>query len=496
MPTGGAHTHAGRVETHLDAIRRRDLWILICFLISRALYYASGIRFQTNRLATNFQFLDLTLLRDRLWETLYYCHGQPPLMNAIIGLCLKVSPTHYGGWLHAFYMLLGAGSALLLYRVMVYLGVSDRLAFLFTLLFIASPGCVLFENYPLYEYEMMFLLLLSCVLLQKLVERPSTRLSFYFFTAWAALAWIRSIYHLYVLILVAAVLVAYLWKARFQVLTGAAVPILSVLILYLKNWMVFGLFGASSWLGANLIVVSAHQISPAEKLEMVRQGHASELVLLDPGESPPAYRRFIPDVPKTGIPILDEDMKQTGGGPNTNNLVYLKIDPQYRQVAKQVLREHPKAFLKSFSIALFCYFLPPTDYFHFEESRAAIRPLDRVLNVFVYGQFAETTRKGLRELQASGQGAKLVLYTGTFLIVMVPLLLGWGVYLAWKTRPRNALMLYLLFHIVFVLTVTTLLSSFENNRYRFPTDPMYVALFATMVQAIITTRSSRMAMAK
>ena len=55
---------------------------------------------------------------------------------------------------------------------------------------------------------------------------------------------------------------------------------------------------------------------------------------------------------------------------------------------------------------MFCYFLPPTDFFHFEESRGAIRPLDRAINLLVYGQFAETSRKGCGSCLASGQGAQ------------------------------------------------------------------------------------------
>lgn len=475
------------------------LWLLLAFAVSRVLYFAAGIRFQTNRLASDIQFLDLALLRTRLWETLYYCHSQPPLMNAIVGLFVKLSPEHYGILMHAFYIVLGALSTLLLYQLMRYLNVGERVAGILTIAFIASPGCVLFENYPLYEYEMMFLLLLSSVLFYKLVTQPSAKLSLFFFSTLAALAWIRSLYHLYVLLLIAGAVCVFLWKDRYKVLAGAALPILSVAALYFKNLLVFGFFGCSSWLGPNMIVISAHQLNPAEKAELVRQGAVSELVNIDPGDNPDKYGRFLPaPVAPTGIPILDENVKQVGGGPNVNNLIYLKLDPVFGALGKTVLRLKPKTYLQSLAIAIFCYALPPTDFFHFEQAREALWPFERAMNIVVYGQFLETTRAGLREILASGEGATLPFYTGSFLLVIIPVLLGWGGWLTWQSvrghalsRAQVGLLVYLLFSILFIFATTTLLSSFENNRYRFPTDPLYVILWATLLTRLLQRRKVR-----
>lgn len=464
------------------------LWIVVCYFVSRALYYAVGVRFETKYIAANFQFLDLALLKGRLWETLYYSHVQPPLMNAITGLFLKLFDNGYGTAFHVFHMVLGAGSSMLLYKIMLDLAVGPRIAFALTLAFMASPGCILWENYPLYEYEIMFLLLLSGLLIFRLFRQPSLFGSFLFFSALATLGWIRSIYHPYLLAIFAAVFCVFLKHARSQVLAGAAIPFASLMALYFKNLVVFGFFGCSSWLGANMVVMTAHNLNPEDKAQLIRAGQLPQIARMEPGDAVAEYRRVLPPVLATGIPILDEDVKQLGGGVNTNSMVYLRADQPNRAVAKQVLRIRPGAYLQAVAIAAFCYFLPPSDFFHFEENRAAIRWLERPMNVLVYGQFLETTRKGLRELKAQGAGAKLILYTGSFLIVMVPLLLAWGVFAAWTgwrtgslNRPQLALLLYLLFHILFVMGTTTLLSSFENNRYRFPTDPLYVVLFSMLL---------------
>ena len=469
----------------MPRFRAPHVWLLVCFAVSRVLYFVAGVRFQTPHLATNFQFLDLALLRTRLWETLYYSHVQPPLMNAILGAILKLFPDHYGPAFHVFHLILGAASTLLLYQLMLDLGLAARLAFILTAIFMTLPGCVLWENYPLYEYELMFLLLLSSWAFFRLFRQPSTGWSLLFFTSLAALAYIRSLYHVYLLFAFVAVVWFVLQKARTQLLLGAAVPVVAVLALSLKNLAVFGFFGCSSWLGANMIVVTAHQIAVDDKAQLIRAGKLSPMADVEPGDDVARYRPFVGEVPLTGIPILDEDTKQAGGTVNTNHMVYLKADAMNRELAKQSLRLRPKGYLQSVGIAIFCYFLPATDFFHFDDNRAVIRPLDHAANVLVFGQFRETTRKGLRDLKAKGAGASLLLYTGTFLIVLVPLLLGWGTLLAWRsTGPMQALVIYLLFQIVFILITTTLLSSFENNRYRFPTDPMYALLLGTLISRL------------
>jgi 4-amino-4-deoxy-L-arabinose transferase-like glycosyltransferase len=463
-------------------------WLLVCFAISRVLYLAAGVHFQTKYIVSNFQFLDLACLRTRMLETLYYSHVQPPLMNAVLGVILKVFPTAYGEAFHAFHVLLGAGATLLLYQLMIDLAVRERIAFYVTLAFMLLPGDVLWENYPLYEYQLMFFLLLSSWALFRLYRQPSAKMSLVFFGALAALAYIRSLYHVYLLIAFVAILCWSLRPAWRAVLAGASVPVLAVLTLYLKNLAIFGFFGCSSWLGANMVVVTAHNIDPEDKAQLIAEGKLPPMSRLEPGDDVAFYAPFVGPLDPTGIQVLDEYTKQEGGYVNTNSMVYLKADPLNREIAKVSMKVRPQAYFKAVGIGIFCYLLPSTDFFHFDDNRAPIRILDRATNVLVFGQMRETTRKGLRDLRAQGAGLSLLLYTGIFMIVVIPVLLGWGLLLAWKgypglplTVPQNALLIYLLFHITYIIGTTVVLSSFENNRYRFPTDPMYAVLLGTLL---------------
>lgn len=471
-----------------SGLKRPYLLIILAFAVSRALYYWAGVRFDTEALKLNFQFIDLDLLRSRLFESVYYFHMQPPLMNLVIGTCLKISSTYYAAVLHGLHMLLGLFSGVLLYRTMVYLNVGSSLAVTLTILFLVSPGCVIYENFPMYEYIIMFLLLSSGVCLYSVMQQPSTWKAFLFFSLLAILVWIRSLYHPMLLLAIAG-LIGINPKLRKVVLLGVIVPFLVALVPYVKNSAVFGVFTSSTWLGYALATCTIHQLTAEEREALIQAGRISPLARVEAPSPVVYYRPFFPDLKPTGIPVLDQESKGDGGGMNTNNLVYLKAEPTYRKDSLQVLRYAPNAYARSVAIAWFCYFLPPTDFFQFHENRAAVQPIERWVNAIIFGQIMETSRKGLRELKEEGEAWQLPLYTGLVLMVMIPFLLTAAAWLLWRgirrgslTPAQIALFAYILFNILFLMLTTNFLSSFENNRYRFPSDPLYIVLLAVVLQ--------------
>ena len=486
---------AQRAENHdLDGQREGGLfyspytWITAAFMLSRALYYWAGIRFDTHILASNFQFIDLQLLRTRLFESLFYFHMQPPLMNLLVGTAIKAFPDHYGAALHAVYLAAGLSSAIFLYIVMRRLGVSQAISSSLTILFAISPASILYENYPMYEYLIMCLLLASSVVLYKLILQPNFWLAFVFFSLLAALAWIRNLYHLFYILGIAAALAFFLTKQRNMILAAAAFPFATVLALFLKNLLVFGLFSSSSWLGQNLLTVTIHQLTDSEKTSLIEQKKLAEIARVETGAPVADYRPFFPDVKPTGIPVLDQEVKSSGAV-NTNNMLYLKADLAYRKAALQVLRHYPVAYVRSLVIAWFAYFRPPTDFFQFEDSRVPIRRFDRMFNLVVFGQLREANNKELRVLRSQGRSISLALYTGIFLIAGFPFLFFWGlIYLIQGIRrrtlprPQIGLLIFIILNIAYIVITTNFLSSFENNRYAVPSDPLYVALLGLCLQ--------------
>ena len=459
----------------------------LAFLISRVFYALAGVRFETNLVQFNFQFMDVDLMKHRLAESLWYYHMQPPLHNLMVGLIVKAFPNNYGPPLHILFMAMGLASAFLLYRLMRILKVPAWLASTVTILFVVSPGCVLFENFPMYEYPIMLLLLGQSVALYELLRNPRWGWSLLFFSLLAALALLRAFYHLAYLVAVAAALAIYFKTNRKMILATSALPILLVFALFTKNLMLFGFFGSSSWGGNNLPTVTTHNLTPEECKSLVAAGKLDPFGCIEGASPPEAYRAWIAPRKPTGIPVLDQERKSTGEV-NLNNSIYLETGPRYTQTALQVLRYYPQAYLRSVAIAWFCYFRPPDDFFQFEENRARISGLARLSDLLLFGEWRQASGKELRSLQARGGSASLLLYTGIFLIVAIPaILLATAIlwFHDWRLGENSRIRLYVIafmvLQIVMVAGIANFLSSFENNRYRFPTDPLYLALAAMLI---------------
>jgi hypothetical protein len=101
----------------------RYAWIIGAFVLSRVLYFWAGIRFDTHILVSNFQFIDLPLLRTLLFESLFCFYMQPPPMYLLVGTAIKAFPDDYAA-LHALCLASGLNSAILLYIIMPRLGVN------------------------------------------------------------------------------------------------------------------------------------------------------------------------------------------------------------------------------------------------------------------------------------------------------------------------------------------------------------------------------------
>jgi hypothetical protein len=466
-------------------MRERTLYALLAmvFAVSRLGYYLLGVRFDARPVLHYYQFADPELLKHRLFESLFYLHVQPPGWNFYTGAVLKFFPTSYPAVFHFVYLLLGLGICWSIYHLMRLLGVGRWLAFTLSAWFIVSPGVVLFENYMLYELLVSFLLLAAAVALLHFVQDAGLVWALVFVAALFGLVMVRNFFHLAYFVAIVGAL-AYLFSARRRtVFLCAALPLLAILGLYAKNWILFGSFSGSTWMGMNMDVITSHQLTGTEAREFVRRGVISAVSLVDLGSPIALYGRAIQMPPRTGIPVLDDCVTSTGAT-NFNCMAFFQVRQIYTRDGLALLRNYPVVFLRSVEAAWFSYFLPPGDFPFFDLNRPRIHAIDRFWNLVFFGQFKEANnRKELRRLAAHGEGASLVLYTGVFLMIGLPLLWLWGIYylltgLRGKTlEPPAAILIgFLLLNIAYITAIANFLSSFESNRYRFPLDAFYLIL--------------------
>lgn len=484
------------------ADRTACLIILTCFAVSRLLYFLAAVRFEAARpLATFFQIMDPVLLRDRLFETTWYMHTQPPALNFFIGLVLKATPTidAASGVFGVCWLLLGVLLSLVLYQLQREVGVYPVVATLASAWFMVSPGVDLFENILIYEYPLLVMLVVAAWALSRFVRTQSLGYAVAFFTMIVLLAYTRSLFHLlWVVVVVAACLWASPPTGRSKtVCVMAALTVALVFGLFLKNYVLYGKFTSSTWLGFNLRTVTTHQLPDNLRQQLFRDGVISGLSVVDDPSSLSFFAKYLHPVPKTGIPILDQEVDSTGRD-NFNNLEYFQVQKYIAEDAKVVVKRYPQSLIKSMAIAWFTYFFPTGDFPDFRINRPKIFAWDRAFNVVFFGQWKDATdRKGLRR---EGIGPGMILYMGTYLVIALPLLFGygcWRLWRTWKTTPRDRALLaslgFMLFNVFFVTGVANTLSSFENNRYRFPLDGYFVTLLGMAISQWLKSRGGDMA---
>ena len=429
--------------------------------------------------------IDPALMRTDLLRSIWYLHMQPPGYNFAVGLIVKLFPDHYSAVLWATQIVTGAAIAVCLFQLICRLNVPVSWSCFLTSIFIISPACAYFENDATYEYPVLLLLLLSALALARLCETLATRWAFAFFGCLLALALIRNTFHIVYLVAVAAGLLWFLPAARRAILIGVLPALLITGGIYAKNWVLFGRFVSSTWSGMATGVTTASQLTEDEAGDLLRRGIVSPFAEIDPFSDLCEYDPYIQRPARTGIPVLDQDATSTGHA-NFNNLAYLQVHDRYLADSIAILRHYPIAYGRSLAIVWFSYFLPASDLAYFRYVPPRIKTWEHAFNTVAFGQMRRTGNlEDFVELRDEGYNFSRVLYLGMFLLVIIPAAFAWGmaqlVRSRWRSRwtqPQLAVLGFMLFTIVFVTVVSTMLSSFEGNRYRFPLDGFFVALVA------------------
>jgi hypothetical protein len=202
-----------------------------------------------------------------------------------------------------------------------------------------------------------------------------------------------------------------------------------------------------------------------------------------------AYRPYITMPAATSIPVLDQEFKSTGGI-NFNHAGYLEVQKLYAKDMHFLMRNYPAAYMRLVLKAWFCYFLPESDLMFFDLNRPPIRVFDRLCNIVFCGQLKYSPIADRRKLLQMKSPA-VALYTGVFLLVGLPVLFifsTWFLYQSVRRHtlnfPQALLLGFILYNIAYVTITANFLSSYENNRYRFPLDGFYVVLAALAVEQL------------
>jgi hypothetical protein len=473
------------------------------FAAAHGAYYLLGVRFDDTSLAWYWQYLDPALLKNKLLESVFYLHSQPPLFNLFLGAVLKLSGGGSRYVFHGVYLAAGLALYLSLFWLQLRLGVGRGVAYVASTAFVLSPSFVLYEHWLFYAFPLAALVTLSALLFYEVVAGRRAGAAAAFFACLFLVCGIRHTFHLAYYAVVAAAVVVLCSGARRKVLLAAAAPFAVLFSFYAKNYVLFGEFTASTWTGMNLWQMTSSNLTVGERTSLIAEGKLSEVSRLPPfsalSKYPPAYAdtsRF------ADVEVLSQPYKSTGPG-NLNHVAYVGISRAYFKDALHVLKRFPHVYPDGLARSWLSYFRSSTDYeskvifFDGAGNLGRITFINGLCDRLLFGKVpSEPFTRLIGNVYFLEKGERFYLY----LLLCLPLLFFYGVKSALgkgalgegeRARARRLTVLYVCFNIFYVAFVVNGFSWAETNRMRFPTDPLYVVLLGVFVQYAVLRGSGR-----
>ena len=418
-----------------------------------------------------YQVLPEHALAHRLSESLLYLHAQPPLLNLLLGLVLKVS--QQAGIRPEILLLVGhvgaGGVAVYGYARLCQRMLRGRwLRRIAIALFVLHP--VLYMSLFSYFYSFHELVIFALLPLPILAYAQSGQTISYMAICFGVvlLAQSHSLFHLAfgLTVLVALPLLArprgnpgHFSPAKVAWLFASLVLLLAW---PLKNGLIFGSFAASSWTGYSLALELPVDIDtlPARNWEVPEKFAA--------------------------IPVLTQRAKR-GGAPNWNHHSIIAHSRNQGELARATVLDSPgslgrKALLNYWNYTRFSGRNPYSGAFGNTQSPI---PKEAESWMWAYEKFVflDPRDRGSLAHRAYRSPSKQSWDPGlfTFALPVILIAAGWQIARRFRSdRSRSVTALFMLFSASWVLLATLLVDGSEANRIRFSTEPYLVmlALFA------------------
>ena len=455
-------------------------FVVLSLFASRLFYIRAGLQFDLTPPRYFYQFIDPELLRNRLFESLWYLHGQPPLFNLFTGLLYQWFSPQSRIYQLLFYIF-GLAFSLVLYRLGLRLGLRRWLSALLVIWFMVSPATVLYENLYFYTYPVAFSLVLSAVALSKFLEMKNFWWGLGFFSLLAVLCLTWALFHLVWMLAVIVLVGMYLRNWR-KLIFVSVIPVLLVTGWYAKNYFLFGSFGASSWAGMNLSHVTFLSPLTPESVreELVENGTLSPYPVIEAFRSVDYYEGFMPAPPRRGIPVLDETLKSTEAV-NFNHSFYLGLSDRMLRDAVDFIQVRPDLYWSSVRQGFRIYFHSSSDYLLLKDKPTP--QLEAWWDRTFYGQLSQYGEDPAERWENNPR------FVGWGLVVMYLTAILYGVKMVLAPDKSGPSFLATVAFMTFTIFYFTMMANFldlgENNRFRFALDPLVLLLFGKLLQDLV-----------
>ena len=462
-----------------DLRRRAPLLVLVvAFVTSRVGAHLAGVRFDAEPLQYATQLVDPDLLQDRLVESTWYLHSQPPLYNLVVGSVLRWSPLPDATSLHLLYLAVGLALLIGLYALGRELGVPRWGATAIAVVIGCGPPAVLYESWLSYEHPVACLLVWQTVAVARWVRNGHVQALVAVAGLGAAATLSRSLMHPIWLVAVVALALVLRRPERWRpALVAAGLPLLLVAGVMGKNQVVFGSPELSSWFGFNVHKVAVGGL-PVETQEALR----AEGVL----DAPLAAEPCEPEHPD--VPVLAEELERgPRGEAGIGNANWECLRAWYAQLADDAAaaaRAEPGLVARSVAGSAELFAGPSTFYFSLYGNRNQIDRLDTAYRRTVLGDVAWDPPVAVPAgwaTVASAPDQRLHLSLTLVAATLADLAGAAVVLVRWRRRrpgPGRATVLAGGLTIGFVTLTAIVFEHGENHRIRYVTEPLTLALAA------------------
>ena len=448
--------------------------IAVLYVASRLALSAIGVPFEVSY---DWVFMhDLAWLESRPLETLWYTHAFPPLMNAWTALVHAVSDRYAHAIHHVAFVALGTALALCFARLGRDLGLRWAVVHPMVGLFVLTPAYLYLEHLFLHTFPSAALLLVACAAFAHALHSRRFASWLLFFGLCAGLTLLRASFHLIWLIamVVAAVLAD---RTQWRTIARAAVlPTGLAMGWYAKNLILFGFFGASSWLGFNTAKVTTQQLPPAERQAWVQDGRLHPVSALRLYGGPEGFKPHF-DTRRTGAVVLDAP-RRSQGLPNFNHLAYVEASRLRLRGNLVYLQRRPSSYAQTVLRGIIDY-AKPTPRWHPKDPEGSPHRAHRA----ILGGW-----ENIYTTVVHGFPNPVGLY------VLAPWVVVGVVVRALRRRrtPGAKIVLLLAFQILYVTTVSCVLEIGELERYRFVIEaPLWLVAMWGIQELIPRMRTSK-----
>ncbi len=159
---------------------------------------------------------------------------------------------------------------------------------------------------------------------------------------------------------------------------------------------------------------------------------------------------------------------------NAKEVSYIPVSDLYQKASLDYIRSHPVAYAQNVLQSSILYFTPATLYSLAVEPSEKIKYYD-LLYSFNLTHFAQS-KMGRRILLTISALPKLLLYLFVFFVFIRNCV---------RIKSIDPYNLFILITIIFVFGISSLFEHYENMRFRFETEPLFLILAAQVISRFI-----------